>query len=139
MFKLPLKDSAAGFIKSDSSNKSSSLINSISSSTRASESVHTEGLANESLDDVPTSKFGVWAEKMLFEESNVMLQNPASFRFDDILRSESSLPQTMPHGAIIRTTSDRRSNECVVVCGSNKLERTTLKVDLAWPATEKKF
>jgi hypothetical protein len=68
-----------------------------------------------------------------------MLQNPASFRFDDILRSESSLPQTMPHGAIIRTTSDRRSNECVVVCGSNKLERTTLKVDLAWPATEKKF
>ncbi len=134
---LPLKDSAAGLIRSDSSSKSSSLISSTWSSTRASESVHTEGLANESLVDDPTSKFGVCAEKILFEESTVMLQNPASLRFAEILRSDSSFPQTIPHGFITLMTSDRRSNECDVVCGSNKLERTTLKVDFGWPAVRK--
>lgn len=136
-WQLPLKDSAAGFIKSDSSSKSSSLISSTWSSTRASESVHTEGLENESLDDDPTSKFGVWAENILFEELTVILQNPASFRFAEILRSDSSFPQTIPHGFIILMTSDKRSNECDVVCGSNKLERTTLKVDFGWPAIQK--
>ena len=84
MSNQPFRDSDVGLSKSLSSNKSSSLISSTWSSTRESDSDQTAVFPNDSWEDAPTSKLGLWAENStispLFFES--IFENPVSFKLE---------------------------------------------------------